>query len=119
MSNHEKIDYVEFPCRNLAAAKLFFSDVFGWQFQDYGPEYSAFSGAGLDGGFFLSDRPALTANGSALVVFYSTNLEETELKITDNGGKIIRPIFSFPGGRRFHFTDPSGNEFSVWSDKGA
>lgn len=118
MRQHEKIDYVEIPCRNLAAAKLFFTSVFGWTFQDYGPEYSAFSGAGLDGGFFLSDRPALTMNGSALIVLYSRNLEETEQKIVDNGGTIVRSIFSFPGGRRFHFTDPSGNEFSVWSDTG-
>lgn len=116
MRKHETIDYVEFPCRNLAAVKMFFTSVFGWTFQDYGPEYSAFSGAGLDGGFFLSDRSALTSNGSVLIVFYSKRLEETEQKIVDNGGKIIRPIFSFPGGRRFHFTDPSGNEYSVWSD---
>ena len=118
MQEHEKIDYVEFPASDLDATKSFFSTVFGWSFQDYGPDYTAFSNAGLDGGFFKSDLQANTANGSALVVFYSNNLEETRSKVMDAGGSITKEIFSFPGGRRFHFREPSGNEFAVWSDKG-
>ncbi len=116
MNQHEKINYIEFPAKNLAATKAFFEKVFSWQFVDYGPEYTAFSDQGLDGGFYQSDLNASVDNGSALVVFYSSNLEETLAKVESAGGKIIKPIFSFPGGRRFHFAEPSGNELAVWSD---
>ncbi|RMF59601.1 MAG: VOC family protein [Calditrichaeota bacterium] len=116
MEKHEKIDYVEFPARNIEATKLFFSSVFGWTFIDYGPEYTAFSGAGLEGGFYKSDLNSTTDRGSALIVFYSKELERTMEKIKKAGGKIVKPIFTFPGGRRFHFTDPNGNEYAVWSD---
>ena len=116
MHEHERIDYVEFPARNLGATKAFFEAVFGWSFVDYGPEYSSFSGQGLDGGFYEADLAASTGNGSALIVFYSARLEETQAKVEKAGGRIIRPIFSFPGGRRFHFTEPSGNEFAVWGE---
>lgn len=118
-AQHEKINYVEFPAKDLNATKAFFNAAFNWQFQDYGPEYSAFSGqeAGLEGGFYLSDLAAQTYSGSALIVFYSETLEQTQRKIEKFGGAIIKEIFSFPGGRRFHFADPSGNEFAVWSDR--
>ena len=116
MNEHEKINYVEFPARDIKATKVFFEDVFGWSFEDFGADYTAFSDEGLDGGFFASERVASTEKGSALIIFYSEQLEITESKIINAGGKIIRPIFSFPGGRRFHFTEPSGNEFAVWSD---
>ena len=117
MSQHEKINYVEFPCRNLAKTKAFFIEAFGWCFEDYGPEYIAFSEAGLAGGFFQSDLVSTTATGAALVVLYSENLEATQLKVERRGGLIVQTIFSFPGGRRFHFTEPSGNELAVWSDR--
>jgi predicted enzyme related to lactoylglutathione lyase len=116
MNEHEKINYVEFPVRNIEATKDFFSTVFGWSFVDYGPEYTAFSNAGIEGGFFKSDLTVSTRNGSALIVFFSNNLELTQSKIENAGGSIIRPIFLFPGGRRFHFSDPNGNEYAVWSD---
>ena len=83
---------------------------------DYGPDYTAFSNEGLDGGFFKSDLTASTENGSALIVFYSKALGQTQTKIELAGGTIIKPIFSFPGGYRFHFGDPNGNEYAVWSD---
>ena len=118
MSKHEKIDYVEFPAKDITATKVFFSTVFSWNFVDYGPEYAAFLNAGLDGGFYKSDLQASTLKGGALVVFYSLELEATLQKIEDAGGKVIKPVFSFPGGRRFHFSDPNGNEYAVWSDKG-
>ncbi len=118
MPQHEKIDYVEFPARDIEQTKTFFSTVFGWAFTDYGPEYTAFSGQGLDGGFFASDQASTTQSGSALIVFYSKALEQTRDKIERAGGNIIKPIFSFPGGRRFHFSDPNGNEYAVWSDQG-
>ncbi len=114
MSTHEKIDYVEFPSRDLDATRAFFGSVFGWSFVDYGEDYTAFSNQGLDGGFFRADQEASTANGSALIVFYSDRLEATLAKVERAGGRIVKPIFSFPGGRRFHFTEPSGNEFAVW-----
>jgi len=119
MTDHEKINYVEFPAKDLTATKSFFQTVFGWSFVDYGPKYAAFSGQGLDGGFYESGLAATTGNGSALIVFYSERLEETQTKVESAGGLIVRPIFSFPGGRRFHFTEPSGNEFAVWSEAGA
>lgn len=119
MNEHEKINYVEFPAKDIEKSKAFFSAVFGWSFVDYGPDYAAFSNEGLDGGFFKSDLSASTENGSALIVFYSKELEETLTKIRAAGGIIIKPIFSFPGGRRFHFGDPNGNEYAVWSDVNA
>jgi predicted enzyme related to lactoylglutathione lyase len=119
MPEHEKINYVEFPARDLRATKSFFQTVFRWSFVDYGPAYTAFSGQGLDGGFYRSDLAASTESGSALLIFYSERLEETRTKVESAGGRIVKPIFAFPGGRRFHFTEPSGNEFAVWSDTGA
>ncbi len=116
MNEHEKINYVEFPAKDIEAAKSFFSSVFGWSFVDYGPEYTAFSNEGLDGGFFQSELTVSTESGSALLVFYSDELEGTQSKIENAGGSIIKPIFDFPGGRRFHFGDPNGNEYAVWSD---
>lgn len=117
MPQHEKINYVEFPAKDIAATKQFFTEVFDWSFQDFGPEYSAFSNAGLDGGFYHAELNSSTQAGGALVVFYSSNLTDTQTNIEQAGGKIVKPIFSFPGGQRFHFTEPSGNEFAVWSDK--
>lgn len=116
MNEHEKINYIEFPAKDIEATKKFFNSVFGWSFVDYGPEYVAFNNEGLDGGFFKSELTVSTENGSALVVFYSKEIEGTQTKIKNAGGLIIKPIFEFPGGRRFHFTDPNGNEYAVWSD---
>jgi predicted enzyme related to lactoylglutathione lyase len=116
MNEHEKINYVEFPARDIEATKEFFTKAFDWSFVDYGPEYTAFSNEGIDGGFFKSELSASTERGSALIVFYSSELEKTQTKIENAGGLIIKPIFSFPGGRRLHFRDPSGNEYAVWSD---
>lgn len=117
MNNHEKINYVEFPAKDIEATKAFFYAVFGWKFTDYGPGYTAFEDQGLDGGFFKSDQISSTKNGATLIVFYSDTLEQTQTKIKHGGGIIIQEIFTFPGGRRFHFSDPNGNEFAVWSDK--
>ena len=119
MSNNDNINYIELPSRNIPATKAFFEAVFAWTFVDYGPDYASFSvaSAGLDGGFFKSDLAASTDNGSALVVLYSDTLEEAEARVKQAGGVISKPIFSFPGGRRFHFTEPSGNELAVWSEQ--
>jgi len=117
MNAHEKINYVEFPTKDLEASKAFFSEVFGWTFEDFGEEYTAFSDEGLDGGFFKSEQVVSTQSGSALIVFYSESLESTQSKVEKAGGRINEAIFAFPGGRRFHFITPSGNEYAVWSDK--
>jgi uncharacterized protein len=116
MNEHGKLNYVEFPCTDISTTKAFFEQAFGWSFVDYGPDYTSFAGQGLDGGFFKSDLFATTKTGSALLIFYSARLEETLEKVQSAGGAVIQPIFSFPGGRRFHFTEPSGNEFAVWSE---
>ena len=109
--NH--INYVEFKANDLEQTKQFYQQIFGWVFTDYGPTYTAFTESGLEGGFEKSDDPI--TNG-ALIVLYHKNLADTERKIIQAGGTISVPVFSFPGGRRFHFLDPSGNELAVWSE---
>ncbi|MCF7480675.1 VOC family protein [Vibrio sp. J1-1] len=116
MHQHEKLNYVEFGSTDLSATKNFFEQVFGWTFIDYGPDYTAFSDQGLDGGFFKSESVSNTENGAALLVFYSSDIHATLSKVEQHGGHILRPIFEFPGGCRFHFAEPSGNEFAVWSE---
>jgi len=116
MNEHEKINYIEIPVKEMETVKTFFTAVFGWSFEDFGPRYSSFSNEGINGGFFKSDQTVSTDNGSVLIVFYSNDLEKTRSKIESAGGQVIKPTFSFPGGRRFHFSDPTGNEFAVWSD---
>jgi len=107
-----KIDYIEFPGLDLTDTKRFYGEAFGWTFADYGPDYVAFEGQGADGGFW-SD--AAEAPGKPLVVLYAHDLEAMAAKVEGAGGALTRPIFAFPGGRRFHFRDPSGNELAVWS----
>jgi predicted enzyme related to lactoylglutathione lyase len=116
MDEHEKINYVEFPARNLEATKAFFNKAFAWSFQDYGPEYTSFSNSGIAGGFYKAELSARYEMGSALIVLFSNDLEATYAKVVDAGGVILKEIFSFPGGRRFHFSEPSGNEFAVWAE---
>jgi uncharacterized protein len=105
-----KIAYLELPTQQLATSKTFYANLFGWTFQDYGPTYAAFSDSGTDGG--LNADPAERTK-APLAVIESQDLEHTEQSILKAGGKITLPIFSFPGGRRFHFTDPAGNELAV------
>jgi len=112
INNH--INYVEFKTNDLEKIKKFYSESFEWTFTDYGPTYAAFSESGLEGGFEKTENKIV--NG-ALIVLYHENLEKTKDRIIKYGGKISKDIFSFPGGRRFHFIDPTGNELAVWSDK--
>lgn len=116
MSNHNRINYIELPTSSFEASKDFFTTVFGWQFVDYGPDYCSFLNAGIDGGFYRSEQKVRTDSGSVLLVLYSTTLESTLDCVQSAGGVIVKPIFSFPGGRRFQSLDPSGNEFAVWSE---
>ena len=109
-----RVDYVEFQATNIEETKRFYAEVLGWEFTDYGPEYTSFTDGRLAGGFSAAQE---VRSGGPLVVIYSTNLAEIEGRVVENGGKIVQEIFEFPGGRRFHFTDPSGNELAVWSDR--
>jgi uncharacterized protein len=109
----ERIDYVELPGGDLPATKSFYATAFGWGFTDYGPTYAAFEGAGLDGG--LAADEAASAAGP-LVILKADDLEDALARVQAAGGRITAPIFDFPGGRRFHFRDPAGNELGVWSE---
>ena len=116
-STHHGIDYVEFTVRDLAASKRFYAAAFGWQFNDYGPEYAGIKGPkGEVGGLH---QTAQLRTGGPLVVLYSKDLEKTLEAVRAAGGKVLREPFAFPGGRRFQFTDPSGNELGVWSQGAA
>lgn len=117
MPTDKRIDYVEMPAQDFDALEAFYSNTFGWNFTDYGPEYRAFSDGALEGGFYKSELQSRTAAGAALIVLYADDLEATQQRVVAQGGGICREIISFPGGRRFHFLDPSGNELAVWSDK--
>lgn len=108
-----RIDYIEFPVLDVAAAKQFYSCVFGWTFTDYGPDYTSFEDGRLTGGF-RGGEPAV--RGGPLVVICAIDLEAVATAVTAAGGQITEPTFEFPGGRRFHFRDPSGHELAVWSD---
>ena len=116
MERHHNINYLEIPSANLSATKAFFSTVFGWTFVDYGSEYCSFSAQGIDGGFYQTNTVMRSENGSALIVLYSSNLEQTLAVVEANGGEIMKATFEFPGGRRFHFCAPGGGEFAVWSE---
>lgn len=117
MPTDQKIDYLELPARDLDAVQVFYEMAFGWLFTDYGPEYRAFSDGKIDGGFYKSETQSSTENGAALIIIYTTNLEQTRESVITSGGSVIKEIFSFPGGRRFHFVDPNRNELAVWSDQ--
>lgn len=113
----KRINYIELPADDLDAVEAFYKTLFDWTFIPYGDEYRAFNDGSIDGGFYKSDQRASYAKGSALVVFYVEDLEAAEAAVKVNGGTIHKEIFAFPGGRRFHFLDPHGNELAVWSDK--
>ncbi|MEO9944633.1 MAG: VOC family protein [Paraglaciecola sp.] len=117
MSQHHKINYIEIPVKALASSKAFFKKAFGWDFVDYGDDYAAISGAGIDGGLYVSENCVSADHGSVLVVLYSDDLIKSEQAILSAGGSIKTPIFNFPGGRRFHFLDRNNNEYAMWSDK--
>lgn len=112
--NDRRIDYIEFPARDVAELKRFYGAVFGWGFEDYGPDYASFHDGRLAGGF-STELPARV--GGPLVVIYAADLEAARQRVEAAGGRVTRAPFAFPGGRRFHFTDLSGNELAVWSER--
>ena len=119
MSAENQIDYIEFQAKDPAATRAFFEQLFGWKFTDYGPDYTSFEDGRIAGGFARADRCSTIESGGVLVVFYHPRLEEVRQRVIDLGGKITKEIFPFPGGRRFHFTEPSGNECAIWSEDAA
>lgn len=108
---HEQVQYIEFLSGDLTRAKEFYSTAFGWSFTDYGPDYTAFEGEYVDGGFTTGEP----VKGTILVVLYSDDIEATKQKVVNAGGIIVKDVFSFPGGKRFQFTDPDGYELAVWA----
>lgn len=111
------INYLEIPVKNIAVSKDFFSNLFGWKFVDYGPDYTCFLGAGMDGGFYKSEHTGFTSANGPLIVFYYYDIDKIKEKIVSLSGTIVKETYSFPGGRRFHFTDINDNEFAIWTDK--
>jgi predicted enzyme related to lactoylglutathione lyase len=111
--NDGRIDYVEIPVDDVAAAKRFYAHVFGWSFTDYGPDYTTFLDGRLSGGLVKSKD---AGGRGVLLVVYAIDLDAAQAVVTAAGGRVVRATFEFPGGRRFHFLDPSGNELAVWSD---
>ena len=109
-----RIDYIEMSATDVAASKRFYAGVFGWQFIDYGPDYTSFLDGRLAGGI---TKAASVRAGGPLIVVFAVDLAVAERRVREAGGTIVKPAFSFPGGRRFHFTDPAGNELAVWSDR--
>jgi uncharacterized protein len=112
---HHHIDYIEIPVTDLEAAKAFYASAFGWSLVDYGPDYAGIAGDGKEQGGLR--RESEVRAGGPLVILYSGNLEASAEAVTTAGGTIVKPIYPFPGGRRFHFADPAGNELAVWSDR--
>lgn len=108
-----QIDYVEFNVTDIGRSKNFYGSAFGWSFTDYGPAYCEFNDGRLKGG--LTTTAPVRAAGGPLVILYADDLEDTVKRVEAAGGQIVKPIFSFPGGRRFHFADPDGYELAVWS----
>jgi len=111
---HHHINYIELAATDIPATKAFYTSAFGWTFTDWGPDYVSFENSGTGGGFA---KAATNPTGGPLVILYSSALEKTQATVESLGARISKPIFSFPGGRRFHFLDPNGNELAVWSDK--
>ena len=114
MKPENRIDYVEIPVTDLPRARAFFEAMFGWEFQEWGDEYFSFNDGRLDGGC-RKERDLAAPGRGVLLVCYSDNLERDVKRVQELGGSISQDIFPFPGGRRFHFIDPVGNEYAIWS----
>lgn len=113
-ANNLRVDYIEFPVSDINQTKKFYSQILGWKFEDYGPDYTCFHDGRIGGGFYTSSDVKL---GGALIVIYTTDIKEMQEKVLAAGSRIVKPIFEFPGGHRFHFVDPSGHELAIWTDK--
>lgn len=115
VEHDRRIDYIEFPATDIVATKHFYSEVFGWIFEDYGPSYTSFKDGHLSGGFWMSSKVAAAGHGP-LIVIYALDLHDLLNRVEAAGGMVIKAPFDFPGGRRFEFSDPNGNVLAVWSE---
>ncbi|WP_127501083.1 VOC family protein [Actinoplanes solisilvae] len=120
--HHHVIDYIEITVGDLPAAKQFYGEAFGWQFNDYGPDYAGIRRPGSGSGSGSAEVGGLRAGetvgvGGPLVLLFSSDLDASVVAVQAAGGRVIEGPYEFPGGRRFHFTDPSGNELGVWAEK--
>jgi predicted enzyme related to lactoylglutathione lyase len=114
---HHSIDYVEIYVADVAASKAFYAQAFGWRFNDYGPEYAGIvapAGDGEVGGLAMGDQQGR----SPLVLLISDDLGASEGAVREAGGEVVEGPFDYPGGRRFHFRDPSGNTLGVFQPSG-
>ncbi len=116
MKREKMIDYIEIPTSDIENTKKFFGALMGWKFEDFGPAYSCFDDGLMKCGFYESEKRLSPSAGSILLVFYASNLESVYKEVCELGGKISKEIFEFPGGWRFHFTEPCGNEFAFWTE---
>lgn len=114
MRTEGRFDYIEIPSSDLAKSKAFFTALFGWEFEDWGPEYMSFNDGRVDGGFCRVEKAA--EPGGVLLIFYSDDLERDVGRVVELGGTISKEIYTFPGGCRFHFVDPTGTEFAIWKE---
>ena len=111
-ANDRRIDYIEFNVADVARAKRFYGAAFGWSFKDYGPDYCEFADGRLTGGFAKGE---VRGPGGPLVILYADDLADLQRRVEAAGGRIVKPAYDFPGGRRFHFADPDGYQLAVWS----
>ncbi|MEN5365860.1 VOC family protein [Stenotrophomonas sp. TWI273] len=118
-ARERRLDYVEFASRDPATSRHFFEQVFGWSFVDYGPDYTAFDDGRCQGGFFRAEPQTAAGAGAPLLVIYADDLQPMLEAVLAQGGQIIKPVFAFPGGSRFQFLEPGGNELAVWSERDA
>ncbi|GLQ54017.1 VOC family protein [Devosia nitrariae] len=114
MSNDQRIDYIELNVADIARSRQFYGDAFGWAFTDYGPDYCEFRDGRLSGGFTTLGE--VRSGGGPLVILYAGDLTATLARVKAAGGTIVRPIYTFPGGQRFHFADPDGYELAVYTE---
>ncbi|MGI9201535.1 MAG: VOC family protein [Woeseiaceae bacterium] len=117
MRPENRIDYLEIPVSDPAKARAFFEAMFGWEFQEWGPDYLSFNDGRFDGGICRSAEPG--HGRGVLLVFYSDDLQRDLDKVKQLGGTITKDIFEFPGGSRFQFLDPTGNEYAIWKESAA
>ncbi len=115
-AHNNKIHYIEFTTNSIERTKQFYNAAFGWTFEDWGPDYASFSEAGISGGFMKGESEKTASNSGPLVVLYASDLAAAEQAVLRAGGSVTVPIFNFPGGRRFHFSDGAGNVLAAWSE---
>ena len=115
MSVENQIDYIEIPVTDLHRAREFFTAMFGWEFQEWGDDYMSFADGRLNGGLRRATEP--TPATGILLVFYTEDLERDVARVQELGATISQEAFAFPGGRRFHFIDPVGTEYAMWTEK--